>query len=163
MVINMKKRKVLFGIFLSFALVLSTMTTTMTQASAATILGTKSTEYGTITAKQLYSYTQECSMPPWVSYEFTLQTSINSSVLMRRVTTGYEAVYQDTGLPLTNAAGTTEGSSGQHSTTNSNSDTYSFAVFGESGRSIALYTSHQVSYTKSYVLYTVSTYCYTFW
>ena len=147
----MKKMKQALGICLALVMVVALA---LAPASAATILGTKDTEYGTITASILYQEIEATPTYPWIGYTFNLATSINSSVTMRKTTTSWEAMYRDTGLPGANGAW-----SGTHSTTNSNSDNDWFNFYGETGREVLIYTSHQVSYTTSYVLYTVNSYC----
>lgn len=118
------------------------------------ILGTKNTVYGILTGSLPYYYSQQCKTEPWCGYEFRIETSIDSSVTMRRTTVKFSAVYNDTGLPGANGDW-----SGECSEQNSNSSSIDAYFFGESGRLITLYTTHEVSYTTAFALYTVSQYC----
>lgn len=119
------------------------------------VVGTKSTEYGTITATRTFCLAQECPTYPWISVELCFKTSINSSVPMRKITTSYEAKYVDTGLTEE-----TQQWSDSQSATNTKEHVMPFTIFAETGRPFRLYTSHQVLYTKAYVLYVMGTYGY---
>ena len=103
---------------------------------------TKSTAYGTITG-ELYRYVNDS---PY-AVEMTAKTSINSASNMTKVTTTISCVYNDTG--------SAEGNNWTRTSTSNNakSNSVDLDVYPEIGRRLCVYTSHQIIYTTSEVLY----------
>lgn len=107
---------------------------------------TKSTPYGTMRASVSGGYDDQHGVDI-VAY---LETSIDSSVTMRKITHGIEAQYRDTGelIARNTYTYTNTNDTGQKWWDHSLDQT-------QLDRDIAIYTSHQVLYTNSYVIYLV--------
>lgn len=133
--------------FVSPFVVLALCTALIPGASAADS-DSKSTPYGTMNAYLSIGYDDQHG----VDVTAFLQTDIDSSVTMKKITHKIEAQYQDTGATI-------------------RSNTYTFNNTNDTGLTfwdvsldqskldsgITVYSTHQVLYTNAYVIYLVDT------
>lgn len=116
--------------------------------NAGAVSSTKNTPYGTMRAEMSAGYDNlhGVDVVTW------LETSIDSSVTMRKITYGIEVEYRDTGETIKTA------SFSYPNTNDTGLVQWEYALDqSKLDREIAVYSSHQVLYTDAYVIYLVDT------
>lgn len=106
---------------------------------------TKSTAYGTLTGK-IWTYVGVMDNGR-MEYEPTAETSISSNYTMVETTVDLECVYDDTG--------TAPASNWSDSNTENNQNTAEVSLWfsADPGRSVTAFSTHGITYSKSYALY----------
>lgn len=138
----------------SFLLVALMMASFCVSASAAKVgsprTKTKTTEYG-ILKGEIWIY-DDVTSEKRIGWEPTVRTSIDSKYTMAETTVNVECQYDDTGTyPSSNWCA-------YKRETNKNYAEVNMYFTADNARTIAIHSTHGVTYSKSYSLYMVNTY-----